>query len=216
MDFDQMLATWRTQQNAATYTVNEDALRQALQAEEARAQRELRTRRRALWVAWIVGAGLAVFAAFWIAICIANGWPGLYVFTSALSFAVFAFGLFAMWWSRGRPLDPKPEFGNTMQQELRRSLVLVEHRLWLTRCWPLSFLGTVAIVAGAFLFSWTLNRSQQIAVSHSSVWWPILIGLYLVWVFNRARAAMRRVKAKLQDRQRQLQELLAALAASAE
>jgi hypothetical protein len=211
MDFDQMLATWRTQQDAAAYTVNEDALRQVLQAEEAKVQRELRTRRRGLWVTWIVGAGLAVFAAFWIAICIANGWPEVYVFTSALSFAVFAFGVVAMCWSRGRSLDPRPEFGNTMQQELRRNLVLVEHQLSLTRYWPLSFLGAVAIVAGALLFSWTLNRSQQIATSHSGFWWQILVAIYLVWVFNRARAATRLVKAKLQARQRQLQELLAAL-----
>jgi hypothetical protein len=211
MDFDQMLATWRTQQDAAAYSVNEDALRQMLQAEEAKVQRELRTRRRGLWVTWIVGTGLAVFAAFWIAICIANGWPGVYVFTSALSFAVFAFGIVAMWRIRGRPLDPKPEFGNTMQHEVRRNLALVEHQLSLTRYWPLSFLGAVAFVAGAFLFSWTLNRSQQIAASHTGLWWQILIGIYLVWALNGSRAAMRRLKPKLQARQRQLQEVLAAL-----
>jgi hypothetical protein len=208
MDFDKMLATWRTQ-DAATYTVNEDALLQALQAEEARVRRELRTRRRGLWFMWIVGTGLAVFAAFWIAICIANGWPRIYVFTSALSFAVFAFGVGAMWWSSGRRLDPKPEFGNTMQQEVRRNLLLVEHQLSLTRYWLLSFVGAVAIVMGAFLFSWTLNRSQQIAVAHSSAWWQILIGMYLAWALNRTRAAMRQLKPKLQARRQQLQDLLA-------
>ena len=52
MDFDHMMEIWRAQNTAASYDVNRDALRQTLQAEEARVRRELRTRRHGLWISW--------------------------------------------------------------------------------------------------------------------------------------------------------------------
>jgi hypothetical protein len=61
MDFDQMLETWQAQ---TPCDVNRDALRLAIETEEARFRRELRMQRRALWFAWIFGTGMAVFAAF--------------------------------------------------------------------------------------------------------------------------------------------------------
>ena len=73
MNFDQMLETCLAQNTAPPYDVNRDALRQALQTEEARARRSLRFRRRVVWFYWILGTGMAVWAGFWIAITITNG-----------------------------------------------------------------------------------------------------------------------------------------------
>jgi hypothetical protein len=90
MDFDQMLETWQAQ---TPYDVNRDALRQALDAEEIRVRRERRMHRRALWFMWIVGTGMAVWAGFWIAITITNGWLVIYAIASGVSLVVFALGV---------------------------------------------------------------------------------------------------------------------------
>ncbi len=209
MDFDQMFETWRAQNTAPPYDVNRDALRQALQTEQERVRRELRTRRRGLWVGWIVGTGMAVFAAFWIAITIANGWPAIYAITSGVSFGLFALGVGALWVSRGR--EPEQNFGNTLQDEVRRSLALVSFQLSITKRWILPMLGSVSIVVGTMLFSWTTNRSQDIPDSSSGAWWPILLVAFLVWASFKARDEMRKAKPKLELRQRHLRELLAAL-----
>lgn len=101
MDFDQMLETWRAQNTASPHDVNRDALRQALQTEEARVREELRSRRRGLWFLWIFYAGMAVWAGLRIAITMTNGWPAIYVIAAAVSLGLFALGVGAVWVSRG-------------------------------------------------------------------------------------------------------------------
>ena len=159
MDFDQMLETWRAQNTAPPYDVNRDALRQALEAEEARVRRELRSQRRGLWFCWIFGTGMAVWAGFWIAITITNGWPAIYAIAAGVSLGMFALAAGALWVSRGR--EPERNFGNTLQEEVRRSLALVDYQLSITRRWIISMLGTGSLVVGVGLFSWTLARSQD-------------------------------------------------------
>ena len=93
MDFDQMLAIWRTQNTTPPHDVNRDALRQALQAEEAKVRATLRARRRGLWLLGIFGTGMAIWAAFWIAITITNGWPAIYAITAGASVGLFAIAI---------------------------------------------------------------------------------------------------------------------------
>ena len=216
MDFDQMLETWRAQNTAPPYDVNRDALRQTLQTEEARFRGALRVWRFGLWACGIVGTPMAVWAGFWIAITIANGWPAIYAIASAMSFGLFALGVGAMWVSRER--EPERNFGNTLQEEVRRSLALVDHQLSITGRRILVLLGAASIAVGTGLFSWTVTRSQGIPYSsfagYDGWWW--YTGLLVVF-FARAsykeRNAMRKAKAKLEVRQRRLRELLAALEA---
>jgi hypothetical protein len=80
MDFDQILESWR----------DRDALRQALQTEEAKVRQEHLLWRRVLWFPLIFGTGMAIFAGFWIPISITNGWPVIYVITSGVSVGMFA------------------------------------------------------------------------------------------------------------------------------
>jgi hypothetical protein len=162
MDFDQMLETWRTQDTAPSYGVNRDVLRQALQTEAARVREESRSRRRGLWFLRIFYAGMAVWAVLWIANSIANRWSAIYVIATAVSLGLFALGVGSVWVSRGRQVGPERNFGNTLEEEVRRSLALVEDQLSITRHSIIDVLGAVSLVVGTLLFSWTVNRSQDI------------------------------------------------------
>ena len=212
MDFDQMFETWRAQNTAPPYDVNRDALRQALQTEEARLRQEVRTRRWGRWILWIFGTGMAIWAAFWIAITITNGWPAIYAIAAGVSLGMFALGAGAVWVSRGRLAEPARNFGNTLQEEVRRNLALVEYQLSLTDHWIL--LGTAFIIVGTGLFNWTVNRSQDIPDVSSGVgwfWFTVLFVVPLVWACYKQRSERPKAKAKLELRQRRLRELLASL-----
>ena len=216
MDFDQMLETWRAQNTAPPYDVNRDVLRQALQTEEASGRRELRTHRRGLWVGWIVGTGGAVWAGFWIAITITNGWPAIYAIAAGVSFGLFALGGGAMWLGRRRQAEPQRNFGNALEEEVRRSLALVDDQLSVTGRRVLVMLGAAAIALGTGVFSWTVTRSQSIPESnpHGWFWYTGLLVVFFVWASYKERNNMREAKAKLELRHRHLRELLAALESS--
>ncbi len=213
MDFDEMLDTWRAQNTTPPYEVNRDALRQARETEEARVRQELRTRRRALWLAGIVGTGMAVWAGFWIAITITNGWPAIYAIASGVSLVVFALGVGAFWMSRARPRELDRNFGNSLQEEARRSLALVEYQLSVASRLIFSLLGMLFIVVGVGVFSWTVTTSQDIP--HPSFGgWALFTALFVMLGLRasyKARGEMRKAKPKLEARRRHLRELLAAL-----
>jgi hypothetical protein len=211
MDFDQMLETWQAQ---TPYDVNRDALRQARETEEARVRRALRMQRRSRWFAWFVGTGMAVWAAFWIAITITNGWPAIYAIASGVSLVVFALGVGASWMS-GRQAELDRNFGNSLQEEARRSLALVDYQLSLASRLIFSLLGMLFIVVGAGLFSWTIIRSQDIPINRPSFGgWILFILLFFVpsiRALYKARDERRARMLKLEARRRHLRELLAAL-----
>jgi MFS family permease len=208
MDFDQMLETWRAQNTVPQYEVNRDALRQALHTEEVRVRQELRTGRRALWIISIVATGMAVWAGSWIALTIANGWPSVYAIAAGVTLAMIALGVGALWVSRKQ--EPERNFGNTLEQEVRRSLALVDYQLSDTRRFSVfmpSFVGATV------LFFWTVVSSQHNPDSSGDGWsWFTLwfVGL-LGWTYYQGHKALRQGKAKLELRQRHLRELLAAL-----
>ena len=213
MDFDQILETWRSQKTVPPYDVNREALRQALQTEEARARRSLRFRRRVVWVYWILGTGMAVWAGFWIAITITNGWPAIYAVAAGACLCLFASAVGAFWMGLGSQAELEQHFGNTLREEVRRSLALVDYQLSLTRHWILFMLGTVFTVAGVWLFTWTLNSSQDIPQSSFGGWtlFSLLFVVLALRAIYQSRHAMRKAKPELEHRQRQLRELLAAL-----
>jgi hypothetical protein len=213
MDFDQMLETWRAQNAAPPYDVNRDALRQALQAEEARVRRRLRTLRRGLWFFWIFGTGMAVWAGFWIAITITNGWPAIYAIASGASVGIFAFGVGALWVSRGRQAELERNFGNTLLEEVRRSLALIDYQRSFSGRWILFIVGAASIIVGTGLFSWTVSSSQDIPDSSFRGWavFTVLFVGLIVWGSYKERDGRRKTNLKLETRQRHLRELLAAL-----
>lgn len=214
MDFDQMLEAWKAQDDKPPYDVNRDALRQALHAEEVRVRKELRILRRTLWALWIFGTGMAIWAGFWIAITIANGWSYIYVVTSAASLALFALGVWAFWMSRGPREESQKNIGNTLKQEVTRNLVLVDYSLSQARRLTFLVLGMACIVIGTGLFSWTTNSSQDIADHSSPGGWSFFAIVFVVliaWAFPKARNEMRQARPKLELRQQRLRELLETL-----
>ena len=148
-----------------------------------------------------------------IANTMSNGWPAIYVIAAAVSFVLFALGVGAAWVSRGRRAEPERNFGNTLQEEVKRSLALVDDQLSITRHSIIEVLGAVSLVVGTLLFSWTVNRSQDIPDSSGRGWFIVLLVVWTVWVFYSARKQMRKAKPKLELRQRHLRALLAALEA---
>jgi MFS family permease len=214
MDFDQMLETWRAQNTTPLHDVNRDALRQALQTEQAKVRGQLRARRGGLWFMWILGTGMAVWAGFWIAITITNGWPAIYAIAAGVSLGMFALAAGASWVGRGR--EPERNFGNTLQEEVRRSLALVDHQLSITRRWIISTLGIGSLMAGVGLFSWTLARSQDNFHRPDSsglgwFWYAVALVVLGMWTSKKTRDELLKAQPKLELRQRHLRELLAAL-----
>lgn len=215
MDFDQMLDVWRAQNTEQQSDVIRDALRQALQAEEARVRRELRAGRKTLWMLWIVGTGMAVWAGFWIAITISNGWPAIYAFAAGASLCMFALGVGAVWVSRGPRAEPQRNFGSGLQEEVRRNLALVNDQLSLTRRLIFLNLGTALIVVGVTLLSWTVNSSQNLPNSSAERWFlfAFVFVALILWGSYKGREEMRKAKPKLELRRERLRELLKTLEA---
>jgi hypothetical protein len=211
MDFDQMLETWRAQNTAPPYDVNRDALRQTLHTEEVRGRGVLRARRRSLWFLWIIGTGMAVWAGFWIAITITNGWPAIYAIAAGVSLGMFALAAGASWLGRGR--EPERNFGNSLQEEVRRTLAVVDNQLSVTRRWIISMLRIASLMVGVGLFSWTIVRSQHISSGVGWFWYAVVLVVLGARTSYKVRDEMRKAIPKLELRQRRLRELLAALEA---
>ena len=69
MNFDQMLEAWSAQEEKPLYGVNEDLLRLVLQGEHDKIRRKLR---RDQWITYLVGPGMALFAAFWVWVAVVS------------------------------------------------------------------------------------------------------------------------------------------------
>lgn len=207
MDFDQMLETWRAQDATPPYGVNRDALWQALQAEEAKVRR---VRRRDMWVACISGGGTAVFGGLWLAALIyQHDTPVVYSIAAGLGFVMVALWVGAYLVSRLRQAKGERNFGNSLQEEVKRSLSRVDIDIARFGHWRAASLQIAPIMLGALLIAWSVGRSQSNVSGASGGRWMYLIILF--WMVYLVRVAVRRVKEKLQPRQRRLRELLAAL-----
>jgi hypothetical protein len=118
-----------------------------------------------------------------------------------------------LWVSRGRQAELERNVGNALQEEVRRSLALVDCQLSLSELWILFMLGMASILVGTGLFSWTVTRSQDIPDSSFGGWalFTVLFVVLGVRASYKERNEMREAKPKLELRQRRLRELLAAL-----
>lgn len=207
MDFDQMLETWRTQDAAPLYGVNRDALRQALQTEEAGIQR---LRRRDMWIVCIAGGGTAILGGFWVAISISNGWPAIYTVAAGAGFGMVALWVGAYCMSRWRQAKRERNFGNTLHEEVKRTLARVDVEISRFGRWSAATLQIAPLMVGAILISWSVGRSQRDSPDDSfGGWWIYL--MVVVMTIYAVRKGHRYAKQKLEPRQRRLRELLAAL-----
>ena len=207
MDFDEMLETWRTQEAAPLYGVNRDALRRALETEETSVRR---ARRRDMWIVCISGGGTAVLGGFWVAISILNGWAAIYAIAAGVGFGVIGLWLGAYCMSRWRQAKSERIFGNTLQEEVGRTLSRVDIEISRFGRWSAAMLQIAPVMVGAMLIAWSVARSQSDGPDDSfgGSWIYLLL---VLGMFYSVRKARRYVKQKLEPRQRRLREVLAAL-----
>jgi hypothetical protein len=210
MNFDELLETWRTQNTAPLYVVNRDALRQALETEEASVRR---ARRRDMWVIWISGGGMAVLGALWVAISITNSWPAIYAVAAGVGFGMVALWVGAYCVGRWRQAKSERYFGNTLQEEVRRTLSRVDIEISRFGRWSAATLQIAPVTMGALLIAWSVSKSQSDGPDDSfgGSWMYLLVVFMTIY---SVRKGHRYAKQKLAPRQRRLRELLAALDAS--
>lgn len=206
MDFDQMLDAWKAQDEAPLYGVNQELLRLVLQNER---DKILRTMRRDQWITYLVGPGMALFAAFSLWVAILNGVPLLYTAAAAIGAITFALWAGAFWVSRMRQARRERAFGNSLKDEIGRNLSLTEYQIANGR-WGAALLWTAPVMIGALLIYWlTFQINTDTGMS---AWTHVWIVLAIIWsVVFTAYAGDREVRRKLEPRRQRLRELLETL-----
>jgi uncharacterized membrane protein YfcA len=208
MNFDQMMETWRAQDEAPLYGVNRDLLQMVLQHEQANIRRTLR---RDQWIAYIGGAGMAAFAGFWLWVAIVRGERLLKTAAAVVCTGAFVVWVGAFWLSRRRQARRERSFGNTLQEEVRRNLSLVEYQLSTGGRWGSALLWSAPPVIGAVLIYWLMAEIND----NTNSWYDAaMMVLVLGWTVWSTYAGSRAAERKLEPRRQRLSELLQTLNAS--
>ena len=203
MDFDQIMEAWRAQDEKPLYGVNRDLLQLVLRNEQANIRRTLR---RDKWITYIVGPGMALFAAFWLWVVILKHGPVLQTVAAAVGAGAFVLWVGAFWLSRKRLAKRERVFGNSLKDEISRNLSLVEYQIANGR-WGAATLWIAPVMIGAMLIYWLTFQINT--DTGFSVWTHVWIIFCIVWsVVFTAYAGCREVKRKLEPRRRRLSELL--------
>lgn len=207
MNLDQMLEAWRTQDAAPPYSVNSEALRRMLQAEAAAVRR---VRRRDMWIVCIAGIGLAVFAGLWLSLLIYQDKPALYIVAAAIGFCLVVPWISAYCVSRWRQTRQERNFGNTLQEELKRALSRLDIEISRFTPWTRAMLWIAPVMVGSTLIAWAVSGSQGDGTDALFGGWWIYPAIAF-WTLYLVRIASRFAKEKLEPRRQRLRELLAAL-----
>lgn len=209
MDFDEMLEAWRAQDDKPLYGVNGDLLRLVLQNEQAAIWRKLRRDR---WVAYIFGPAMTLFAAFWLWVVIIKHGPLLQTIAAAIGAATFMLWAGAFWLSHRRQAKRERGFGNSLRDEIGRSLSLIEYQIANGRR-DAALLWTAPVIIGSFLIYWLMF---QINTSSGFSWWSHvwIVGASAGTIIFAAFSSDQDVKQKLEPRRDHLRHLLETLDAS--
>jgi hypothetical protein len=206
MDFDQMLEAWQTQDDRPLYGVNGDLLRLVLQNEQAKIRRTLR---RDQWITYIIGPGMALFAAFWLWVVILKHGPVLQTMAAGAGAALLVLWVGAFWLSRRRQARRERGFGNSLKDEIGRNLSLTEYQISHSG-WRAALLWTVPVMVGATLIYWLIFQINT--SSGFSVWNHVFMGFCIVWsVVLTAYGSNLQVKRTLEPRRQRLRGLLQTL-----
>ncbi len=204
MDFDQMLDAWKAQDERPLYGVNEDLLRLVLQHEQAEVRRTLR---REQWMTYVTGSIMAVLAALALWALAIFRRPVLEAAAAALGTATFAAWVGAMWRSQRRQARREREFGNTLREEIRRNLSLIDYRLSLTGRWAL-MAWHAPIAVGVVLILWFSTAINTDTDPWFNFWLAVVM---VITVVASASEASRKSRRELEPRRQRLRELLDAL-----
>lgn len=209
MDFDQMLEAWKAQDEAPLYGVNADLLRLVLQNEQDKIRR---TRRKAMWMTYIVGPGMALFAGFWLWVLIVVRGPTLQTIAAAVGAGLFVLWVGAFWVSHRRQARRERGFGNSLRDEIGRSLSMVEYQL-ANGTWAAGMLWIAPVMIGATLIYWLMFQINT--DSGFSAWIHVGTLGAVAWAAVLVPyTASRDLKKKLGPRRERLREMLQTLDAS--
>jgi hypothetical protein len=203
MEFDQMVATWKSQDDKPLYGVNRDLLRLALQHEEANLRRELRLEQ---WTTYVTGTAMAALAGGILWWFFDRRGSGMHLATAAIGLVAFMLWVSALWLSRRRQALRDRDFGNTLREEIRRNLSLVDYQLSQVGRWSTATLWAAPVILGSVLTFWLIMEIND----NTDFWFEAAFIMFIVASsVMTTYGTSRKTRRRLLPRRQRLAELLA-------
>ena len=204
MNIDELTATWRTQDKTSLSSLNLELLQQVIQTDLRRKQR------REQWEiygtsAFLLGILLFFFAAIYFDNDPRTVWD--YVAAIVATGAVLAWAG-AFWMKRRLQKQREHDFGNSLQDEVKRNLSLVDDQLSRTGQWHAVSLAAAPLALAGSLVYWL-----TVQINNEPFGW-FDAGIVVFVIVAAAQGAMqssRKVTKDLLPYKRRLTELLAIL-----
>ena len=209
MNLDDLMAVWKSQDAAPLHDVNKTLLHLALRQDEAKLQKE---RRRERWIIYVFSAGMVAAMALFIAMMIyfhrhrpekvVTGWDYALPIVGAAA-ALLAGG--AMYVSHRAPAWREPRFGESLRDQLSRSIAQLEVRATIARETLVSVLLWGICPATILLL---ITRINDKSISDDGY---LLVTLIFILVWSVASSVWwyrRRLQQDVLPRKRRLEALL--------
>lgn len=202
MNFDQMIETWRSQDEPPLHGVNKDLLGLVIQKEHDEMRRQARLE---YWTNIIVGSGMAGLAGgvlWWFLNFRGVGGGALLATVGIASFALWVAALSV---SLRRQKMHERGFGNTLQDEVRRNLSLVDYQLSRIGRWSTLMLWSAPIIVGSALITWLIADIND----NTSIWFDVgVVAFIVVSIGSTNYETSRKATKELEPRRLRLSELL--------
>jgi hypothetical protein len=202
MNFDQMIEAWRTQDEVPLYGVNRQLLGLVVQRERDDLRRQLRLEH---WTNIIVGTAMAALAGgvLWWFLHFRGG--GGEAIVATLGIGAFVVWVAALWLSLRRQERREREFGNSLQEEVRRNLSLVDYQLSRVGRWSTLMLWSAPILVGSSLTYWLIAEIND----NTGFWFDVgVIVFIVVSIATTTYETSRKSTKDLEPRRQRLTELL--------
>jgi hypothetical protein len=211
MNYDEMLAVWRAQDETPIYRVNRDLLRVVIQQDYAKVRYELFWDLWAPpWVVWgIASLFMALFfTMFFTMASIGEITPIVWDYVGAgIAIGSIALSAGAYWVGHGRQAARERGFGNSPQEKIRRDLSRIDYQLSQYGRLAPSLLMSAPIWTIAILFFWILVR-----LNGSPFGWSLAI--FTSSLLLSTAGMNRYFKKRLLEHRRRLNQMLELLNAS--
>ncbi len=199
MDFDEMLEVWRAQDKVPLYGVKSDLLRLEVPREQASLRRELRRNTWGVyWASLGTGTAFLVVAFKLLSVAISRGFnPTVWDYVVlGIGTGTILSSVVAYWVSRRREALYESGFGNSLQEQIRRSLSKVEYQLSrhgrlasLLMCAPISVAMILCFWAAGRISGkssgWFLSASFLFSIVPWFVLWDIWFKKQLLLKYRR-------------------------------
>ena len=204
MTLDEIMETWRAQEEAPLYGVNRDLLQLVLRHEQADLRRSLWKEQ---WMVYIISSGLLVGVAVLFALIYHDDDPRTvwdYVAAAIAAGAILSWAGM-LWVSRKRQARRERGFGNSLQEEIRRNLSLIDYQLsWAGRRHAALLAAAPITLAGVLLY-WLIIQINNNPFGWYDVWMIVFIVATSAWSVT---VSSRETERDLLPRKRRLSELL--------